>query len=670
MGIMASPPEAHNHHANDVRGTVYGQLLQVRDIRGDVTVNAPQAPPPVTDVSLDPPRPATPVRGRAELLTKLRSAMERGAPVPHVLTGPGGFGKTTVAAALAEHARSERWTVFWVRPDAIVPSMLEVAVELGGSRQEAEQLRAAPRTAARWVWRHLDAAPRPWLLVIDNADRPEELDPENRPGDQRGWMRASPGGFVLVTSRVDDPALWAPAAVHRVGALEGEDAATALADHAGLTGLPGGAGLAERLGGVPLALSLAGRILATHGILFPDADSLLERIDGDISELDQLAAPVTGSNGNERQQLSRVWDLSLRLVAEREPRSAALLRILSVLGPNAVAVPLRRLPLSELADGALADLDEVGLVRAINALVVHGLVTVGQHAGGPSLRMHPLVSETVRANLGPEALPQLETVRRLLAWLPDQDPALEMGAYSALHSVLSRLYGSGHPQVVRAATLAQRSIMLLGHREEAEARLRRIVDQGRVDLGESHHEYLRAQHALADALRSSDRIVEAEALYRATAEKRASVLGPQHPETLSSRHQVALMAGLRGDLDTAEQGFRAVLEADVAEPGSPTTLRARENLAHIAVRRGSAGAAEEQFRTVLRVREESQGEEHPDTLATAFSLAQALRAQGRRVEAAEIFARVEQGRKNVLGEDHPQTVVSRQAREEALNRRG
>lgn len=151
---MTPPHDAPSPKGNCARGDVYGQLIQARDIHGGVTVNAPQAPAPVADVSLDPPRPAAAVRGRTELLAGLRGAMERGAPVPHVLTGPGGFGKTTVAAALAEHARSEGWTVFWVRPDAILPSMLEVAVELGGSREEAEPFKTAPLQAARWVWRH------------------------------------------------------------------------------------------------------------------------------------------------------------------------------------------------------------------------------------------------------------------------------------------------------------------------------------------------------------------------------------------------------------------------------------------------------------------------------------------------------------------------------------
>ncbi|GAA1468757.1 tetratricopeptide repeat protein [Nocardiopsis exhalans] len=664
---MASPPEAHNRNANDVRGAVYGQLLQVQDIHGGVTLNAAQAPPPVADVSLDPPRPATPARGRAELLTELQSAMQRGAPVPHVLTGPGGFGKTTVAATLAEHARSEGWTVFWVRPDAIVPSMLEVAVELGGSRQEAEQFKVAPRSATRWVWRHLDAAPRPWLLVIDNADQPELLDPENRPGEQRGWMRASPGGFVLVTSRVDDPALWAPAKVHRVEVLEDTEAAVALTDHSGLAELPGAADLAERLGGVPLALTLAGRVLATHQVLFPDADALLRHLGEDVARIDTLAAPLVTGPDSERRLLSEVWELSLRLVTEREPTAGPLLRILSVLGGNAVAVPLRRLPLSELAGGALGSLDEAGLARAINELVVHGLVTVGQRAGETALRLHPLVSESIRVNLGPESLPLLETAERLLRWRADHDYVLEMGAYTVLHRVLSRIHDPGHPESVRVNAQSQRSLMLLGHREEAERNLRVIADQSRANLGGDHPESLRAQHTLADALRDLDRFEEAEEIFRSVTRERESVLGTTHPETLSSRHQVALMRGLRGDLATAEEEFRSLWEEHVklSREEDQGALQALENLSFVLMYRGEHDAAEEGFRRVGQVRSRLLGRLHPRTVETGYNLARVAFERGDYRTAAEGFARTMETREEILGEDHPATSMTREWYEKA-----
>ncbi|MEU1897399.1 tetratricopeptide repeat protein [Nocardiopsis dassonvillei] len=668
MEGMVPPPDAHD---NASTGAVHGQLLQVRDIHGGVTLHAPApAPPPLADVSLDPPRPATAVRGREGLLEALGGAMEAGAPVPHVLTGPGGFGKTTVAAALAERARRDGWTVFWVRPGSVASSMVEAAVEVGGSRQEAERVKGARRQAARWVWRHLDAAARPWLLVIDNADRPEELDPENRPGDQLGWMRASPGGFVLVTSRVDDPAQWAPARVHRIGELEGSAASEALADHAGAGGAAGLAGaeeLARRLGGVPLALSLAGRILATHRVLFPDAHALLARLGEGVGALDELAAPFVTGGDVERGLLSGVWELSLRLVEEREPRVVPLLKLLAVLGPDASEVPLRRLPLSELDGGVLGSLTDADLARAVNALVVHGLVSVVPSQGETALRLHPLVSETVRAGFGEEDLPLVEEAQRLLAWQRDRDLGFELRAHAAVTDLLRSRSHVG-PSVIDSMTSGARSLMLLSFTHEALGVLESVVLEAVEALGASHPSTLRARHALGDALREQGRIEEAEEVYRSVYHERESVLGPSHDETLSTRHQLALMTGLRGDLDTAEKEFRAVWNAYGGRDERQTALYALENLSYVRMTRGDLDTAEEGFRQVRRTRARTLGERHPQTVTTDYHLARVAATRGDHAAAVEMFGRVIETRTSLLGEDHPNTLLALEQREMSLRR--
>ncbi|MES0835457.1 tetratricopeptide repeat protein [Nocardiopsis tropica] len=64
----AADGSCDDRSANAFRGDVHGQLVQARDIHGGVTIHASQAPPPpLVDVSLDTPRPATAVRGREEL---------------------------------------------------------------------------------------------------------------------------------------------------------------------------------------------------------------------------------------------------------------------------------------------------------------------------------------------------------------------------------------------------------------------------------------------------------------------------------------------------------------------------------------------------------------------------------------------------------------------------
>ncbi|NKY97508.1 tetratricopeptide repeat protein [Nocardiopsis alborubida] len=679
MEGMTSPPGAHGNASS---GAVHGQLLQVRDIHGGVTLQAPApAPPPPADVSLDPPRPATAVRGREGLLEALGGAMTAGAPVPHVLTGPGGFGKTTVAAALAERARRDGWTVFWVRPGSVAASMVEAAVEVGGSRQEAEQVKGARRQAARWVWRHLDAAARPWLLVIDNADRPEELDPENRPGDQLGWMRASPGGFVLVTSRVDDPAQWAPARVHRIGELEGSAASEALADHAGAGGaaeLAGAEELARRLGGVPLALSLAGRILATHRVLFPDAHALLARLGEGVGALDELAAPLVTGGDVERRLLSGVWELSLRLVEEREPKAVPLLKLLSIFCGEGRELPLRRLPVSRMSGDPLGFLDEAELARAVNSLVVQGLVTVVTAHGETALRLHPLVSETVRAGFTTSDLALLEQAEELLTWQQDHDPLVELTAYTNLLGLRTQLRAVDLPTfnanagsfvrlLMENSTQINRKLIHLGLTEWAYEQAMQLWSIAEENYGPTHQLTLRARHHLAEAQMNQGLVEEAEIEYRALFELNGLHHGPDHENTLDARFQLALIAIRREEWGTAMEEFRAVLDAwrRVSGPEDARALAAWENLAYAVMREGDPVSAGQEFREVRLIRARTMGERHPLTAQADYYLGRAAFENGDLNAAQSWFEACLKVREQALGKDHPDTERAREWRDRA-----
>ncbi|ADH69149.1 tetratricopeptide repeat protein [Nocardiopsis dassonvillei] len=681
MEGMVPPPDAHD---NASTGAVHGQLLQVRDIHGGVTLHAPApAPPPLADVSLDPPRPATAVRGREGLLEALGGAMEAGAPVPHVLTGPGGFGKTTVAAALAERARRDGWTVFWVRPGSVASSMVEAAVEVGGSRQEAERVKGARRQAARWVWRHLDAAARPWLLVIDNADRPEKLDPENRPGDQLGWMRASPGGFVLVTSRVDDPAQWAPARVHRIGELEGSAASEALADHAGAGGAAGLAGaeeLARRLGGVPLALSLAGRILATHRVLFPDAHALLARLGEGVGALDELAAPFVTGGDVERGLLSGVWELSLRLVEEREPRAVPLLKLLAVLGPDASEVPLRRLPLSELDGGVLGSPTDADLARAVNALVVHGLVSVVSSQGETALRLHPLVSETVRSGFGEEDLELVNEAERLLAWQRDRDLQFELRVLYEIVLLRTRLHPhekdaamvtvgkltvattAVHRKAFVSLVAAARALLRLGAFEEAEETLSALMAFAEKQFGRYDRAVFSAKHHLAESWLYQGRVEEADEAFRALHEDRSRALGHEHVETLDSLYQLGLIALRQERWSEAAATLEEVGEARVRVAGEedPLALLALQNRAYATMCQGDPATAEVGFRRVHAVRRRVLGADHHMTADAAFYVARAAQEKGDARRALVGFTEVLRVWIMQLGQEHHQVKMVEQ----------
>jgi hypothetical protein len=84
---------------NEVSGSVNGPVLQARDIYGPVYLSGG---PGLVSVAVPVGRVEHEVRGRSELLDSLAGAVGR-----VVLCGAGGFGKTTVALALATRLKAE-----------------------------------------------------------------------------------------------------------------------------------------------------------------------------------------------------------------------------------------------------------------------------------------------------------------------------------------------------------------------------------------------------------------------------------------------------------------------------------------------------------------------------------------------------------------------------------
>ncbi|MDS1272210.1 tetratricopeptide repeat protein [Lipingzhangella sp. LS1_29] len=665
---MSSPEPGAPQRSNRLTGTVHGTAVQVNAIHGGLHLHAAtthSTPAPGPDVQLDPPCPPHQLRGRDALLTEITNALDHGTPQPHIIVGPGGIGKSTLAAALAQWATNQGWSVFWVRPGDVATALVQAAIELGAPAAEAAQLHDTPRRAARWVWRHLHRAPVPWLLVFDNADRPAELDPDHPPGQQVGWLRGSTRGCVLVTSRVDDPQLWAPAVPHRLGPLDPEAATAILTDHVPGTEPAGARALAQRLHGLPLALRLAGSAMATHRVLFPDCTHLLEHLSDTATRLDRIHTPAVGGTEDPRQALSSTWAVSMELL-QPVPQAEPLLRLLSVFGADGAEVPLRRLSATLLHNGPVdngsAPLDELTVAGALNALAVHGLVTLEPESNPASVRVHPLIAETVRSALGTQSVEIADEAERVLHAHRDRDPLVETRAFNAVYRLRSATQGSTHPATLRSRLQYLRSLLVSQDPATADAGLSALVSDVTTALGDAHPLSLAVRHHWADALLSRGRLHDAGRQYRHVLAARERTLGPTHEDTCDTRHQLALVALHNGDLDTAEARLHAVVRTDGrhSEPGS----FARQNLALVALFRGHTDVAWHKLRAVLAARENRLGDEHPDTVLVRFQLATVARRRGDLETAADGFARAAAAWQHLLGPEHPDTRAARRYCEE------
>ncbi|XVS62456.1 tetratricopeptide repeat protein [Actinosynnema sp. CA-299493] len=649
------------------------------------------------------------VRGRAELLAELGSRVRSGGDVV-VLQGAGGNGKTTLALALAEQVRgqAEVWWVDATSAAAVGEGLREVALRAGANAEAVRAAWSGEMSAPDLLWRELDRVASPWLLVLDNADDPGVL---GAAAEGRGWLRRpGPGRTVLVTSRDGGTATWGRRAVLLpVRQLADDDGAAVLLDLAPDAGTAAEArALTAQLGGSPLALRLAGTYLestarspALPGLSVPRG--FREYSAALAARFVELTEAVSVGSRHERQVLSRTWELSLDLLAERgHPFARPLLRFLSTLA--AAPVPYALLDATRLAGSPVfAGLTPQRLADTLSALLGIGLADQSPDA----IVLHPLLREINRhqadaldhaaqyrsarlsvldgatEGLDPDDVSRWPRWRMLLPHCAAEHEHDEVGArvhqraglfartagqyvlceelHLLAHKVTSRLFGPTHPATLDArhgvaGALHRRSAVV-----KAEQEYREVLAARTEVLGAGHPKTLTTQHDLAMVVDRRGDHTSAMTLYQEVLATRTAVLGPEHPETLRTRHRLAGTLRALGRLDDASAEYREVLTARTRlfGPEHRDTLETRHNANGILLDRGDFERAVTEYEAVLAARRHALGADHPDTLIAWQNLAHARGLSGDLESSEAEHREVVLARTRVQGAEHGGTLISR-----------
>ncbi|WP_342741221.1 NB-ARC domain-containing protein [Amycolatopsis xylanica] len=601
------------------------------------------------------------VRGRAAIVSRLTTLVAKPRPMLQVLHGLGGCGKTTIALEVARLVQESGHPVYWVSAaerGGFVASMRQVAREIGIPAGDIEQAWSGRSSAMDMLWRHLDSAQQPWLLIVDNADVPEVLaSPGRIAGDGTGWVRPSRSGTTILTSRVGTPATWGSQAErHHVGVLGEKDAADVLVDLAGHAGDKEEANaLAERLGGLPLALRSAGSYLSrtARGAGLLRRPARITTFDAYRLALGNLGTELLDEGQpwpNESERLERLhrglvgrtWEMSLDLLeAQGIAQARPLMRLISCFAPAPLPVELiaedeSYLPSLEQLDRALealVDLDMLTVTRTSpsaddsaqsTCLVGHRLVL---EATASRLRELPAAEQaitwraaarliTVAGAPAPEE-PQnwdwwrliLPHVATLVSVIPSNDSSVLI---EALHQGLrGYAYMSFSSTFDGATTYSQ---MLLD-------RSLTLPDSHPVRLAARHRELLASSRPAADLAREYEDVLS----------RQVTVLGPDHPDTLITDHQLAtVLAETHGKIASLRE-IRRVAErrAILFGPANPYTLVSQDELVDLLISLDHKDEAEALLRTVVEDCERFLGPTNHYTLMWTMKLTRELINQGR-----------------------------------------
>src|SRR5579859_3093429 len=598
--------------------------------------------------------------GREDLLTQLHTQLQHGqtAALSQAISGPGGVGKTQLAAEYAYRYHQDYQAVLWAHAEStevLTTSYTEIATLLNLPVKDSQEQATIIQAVKAWLQNHRD-----WLLILDNADELDILP---------AFLPPRLGGHVIITTRAI--ALGRFARLLLVETFSQEQGILFLLRRAGLIALdadisqalPEDQALAQQItqevGGLPLALDQIGAYLETTGSSLAAYWQQYQRHRLDLLK-DYRGMLV------DHPPVATTWSLSFARVEERNPAAADLLRLCAFLAPDVIFEDLLIQGADTLPPTLAAVVaDSYLLDRAIETLRAYSLITRDTQA--KALAMHRLIQTVVRDSLPAEVQKQwiLHAVALVNQAFPDVEfthwPQCERCLPHAL--LCAQWIKQEHlitPAGMRLLDLLGYYLSVRGHYSEAEPFLQQALALREQQLGLEHLDTATSLYHLAFLYRLTGKYTEAEPVFLRALSIREQQLGPEHPDTATCLHDLALLYQEQGKYTEAEPLYQRALAIQEQQlgPEHPDTAIILNDLARLYEKWGRYPQAEAMILRSLSIHERRLGPEHPDTAHSLHNLALLYRRQGKYTQAEPLALRSLAIREQQLGPEHPDTASS------------
>jgi hypothetical protein len=625
--------------------------------------------------------------GRVDLLEQLREQLtdKLTALLPHTLHGLGGVGKTQLAIEYVWRFASSYDLVWWISAEQ--PALIRSSLATLASRldlppgEDLDKTLVAVHDALRTHKPY-----KRWLLVFDNADRPEDLD----------RFLSTPGGHILITSR--NRAWSGVAETVEVDVFTRAESIELVGRR--LPGVPADEAdrLAEAVGDLPLALEQAAAWMLATATPVPD---YLELLDKQVGQL-LLESPPT----NYPLPVVATWGLAFDQLSRQAPAAVQLLELCSFLGSEPVSV--RLLPMGRYAslpsplDATVRD--EIPLRRAVRDIGRYGLAKVDPARN--SIEIHRLVQAVLRDRLPEEQRAAYQrSVRELLAAANPGDPTDDLqswprhaelaphvlpakliegdtldshkvvldqvrylwvvGDYRSSQQLAESAYNDWHDrlgpdceQTLAVGRFLANALRSVGRLDEARALNQDIWARSRRTFGENHEHTLVVANSVGADLRWQGLWRQARELDDDVLERHRRVFGEDHPSTLNSANNLAVDLRLLCDFDRARQLDEETIERRrrVIGDDHPLTLYGMSKLSRDYHGLGDFQNALALQRESLPIHLDKVGPDHSDYMRATRVHTLTLRSMGDYAQACAIGEELVQRSKRVLGENHPDTL--------------